>query len=197
MAKLVILNQGLTGRTYDLKVGRNTVGRVDDNSFEIPDASVSSHHGEVHMNSADAKEILFRDLGSTNGSFVNGEKVTETVLKAGQVIRLGQVEMKFDDGSAPASAEVSAPPPPAAPAPAPVPAAPVKKTVEGTMVISRGVTLEQLEQGGTKTPGFDTNTSFTKRKDKTNKIFLIVGIIAFVVIVALIIYALTLTGEHK
>jgi pSer/pThr/pTyr-binding forkhead associated (FHA) protein len=195
MAKLVILNQGLTGRTYDLKVGRNTVGRVEDNSFEIPDASVSSHHCEVHMNSDDAKEILFRDLGSTNGSFVNGEKVTEIILRLGQVIRLGQVEIRFADSSEPAFV---APPPPVAPAPAPAPAAPVKKTVEGTMVISRGVTLEQLEQGGTKAPGFDTNTSFTKRKDKTNKIFLIVGIIAFVVIVALIIYALTLTGgEHK
>jgi pSer/pThr/pTyr-binding forkhead associated (FHA) protein len=197
MAKLVILNQGLTGRTYDLKVGRNTVGRVDDNSFEIPDASVSSHHGEVHLNSEDAKEILFRDLGSTNGSFVNGEKVTETILKSGQVIRLGQVEMKFDDGSAPVSGTPSAPLPSAVPVPAPAPAAPAKKTVEGTMVIPRGVTMEQLEQGGTKAPGFDMNTSFTKRKDKTNKIFLIVGIVAFVVIVALIIYALMLTGEHK
>lgn len=197
MAKLVILNQGLTGRTYDLKVGRNTVGRLEDNSFEVPDASVSSHHCEFHMNSEDAKEILFRDLGSTNGSFVNGEKVTEAVLKSGQVIRLGQVELKFDDGSAPASP--SSPVSTTAPAsPAPAPAVPAKKPVESTMVISRGVTLEQLEQGGTKPPGFDTNTSFTKKKNKTNKIFLIIGIVAFVVIVALIIYALTLTGsEHK
>lgn len=195
MAKLVILNQGLTGRTYDLKVGRNTVGRVEDNAFEIPDPSVSSHHCEVHLSAEGAKEILFRDLGSTNGSFVNGEKITETILKSGQVVRLGQVEVKFDDGSGTAAAAVA---PAASSGPGSAPATLPKKPVENTMVISRGVTLEQLEQGGTKPPGFNTNTNFTKKKDKTNKIFLIIGIVAFVVIVGLIIYALTLTGgEHK
>ncbi len=199
MPKLVILNQGLTGRTFDLKVGRNTVGRLEDNSFEIPDPSVSSHHCEIHMNAENAKEILFRDLGSTNGSFLGAEKITETVVKIGQVIRLGHIEVKFDDGTSP----LPVPPPPApasAPAsttaPAPV-AAPKKQQVEGTMVIPRGVTMEQLEQGGTKAPGFDSNTSFAKKKNKTNKIFLIIGIVAFVVIVALIVYALSLTGGHK
>ena len=44
MAKLVILNQGMTGRTFELNVERTTVGRVEDNTFQIPDPSVSSHH---------------------------------------------------------------------------------------------------------------------------------------------------------
>lgn len=178
MAKLVILNQGLSGRAYDLKVGRTTIGRVDDNSFEIPDASVSSHHCEIHWRAEDAKEILFRDLDSTNGSFINGEKITETVLKPGQIIRLGQVEVKFDDGSAPI-----------APVTPPAPASPVKKPIDGTMVIPRGVSLTDLEQGGSRPPGFDTNTSFSKKKNKANKIFLIVGIAAGVLIVGLIIYS--------
>ena len=42
MAKLVILNQGMTGRTFELNVERTTVGRVEDNTFQIADASVSS-----------------------------------------------------------------------------------------------------------------------------------------------------------
>ena len=37
MAKLVILNQGMTGRTFDLNVERTTVGRVEENTFQIAD----------------------------------------------------------------------------------------------------------------------------------------------------------------
>ena len=95
MAKLVILNQGMTGRTFELNVERNTVGRVEDNTFQIADASVSSHHAEILLRGAD---IVIKDLNSTNGTFINGEKVSEVVLKPGQTLRFGQVELKIDDG---------------------------------------------------------------------------------------------------
>src|ERR1039458_9060859 len=121
MAKLVILNQGMTGRTFELNVERNTVGRMEDNTFQIADASVSSHHAEIHLRGSD---ILVKDLNSTNGSFINNEKISEAVLLPGQTLRLGQVEIKIDDGK-PASAP--------APAAASAPAAP-KKQVESTMV---------------------------------------------------------------
>ena len=78
MAKLVILNQGMTGRSHELTVDRTTIGRVDDNTFHIQDASVSSHHCEVHLRGA---EILIRDLNSTNGTFINNDKISEAVLK--------------------------------------------------------------------------------------------------------------------
>src|SRR5271156_453561 len=111
MAKLVILNQGMTGRTFDLSVERTTVGRVEDNAFQIVDASVSSHHAEIILRGPD---IVIKDLNSTNGSFIGSEKITETVLKPGQILKLGQVELRIDDGS-----PVTAPPPPPAPAKAP------------------------------------------------------------------------------
>ena len=44
MAKLVILTQGMTGRAHELNVDRTTIGRVEDNTFQIVDPSVSSHH---------------------------------------------------------------------------------------------------------------------------------------------------------
>ena len=44
MAKLVILTQGMTGRAHELNVDRTTIGRVEDNTFQIADPSVSSHH---------------------------------------------------------------------------------------------------------------------------------------------------------
>jgi pSer/pThr/pTyr-binding forkhead associated (FHA) protein len=185
MAKLVILNQGMTGRSFDLNVERTTVGRVEDNAFQIADPSVSSHHAEIVLRGTD---IVIKDLNSTNGTFINGEKISETVLQPGQTLRFGQVELKIDDGK-----PVSPPPAPApvgAPAPVPAPAVP-KKPVEGTMVMSRGVSLEQLEQGGARPTGFDTNTAFSKKTNKTNKIFLIIGVAVGIIIVGLILYLLT------
>lgn len=191
MAKLVILNQGMTGRTFDLIVERTTVGRVEDNTFHISDGSVSSHHAEILLRGTD---IVVRDLNSTNGSFINGEKITEQVLKPGQVLRFGQVELKIDDGT-PATA-----PAPVNAAPAPAPAAP-KKPTEGssTMVMSRGVSLTDLEQGGTRAPGFDTNTVFSKKKNKVNTYFIIGGVVVAVIIVVLIVIALKAAnsgGQH-
>ena len=95
MAKLVIQNQGMTGRAHELNMDRTTIGRVEDNTFQIADPSVSSHHCEVHLRGS---EIFIRDLNSTNGSFINGNKITERVLKPGQMLRLGQVELKAGSG---------------------------------------------------------------------------------------------------
>ena len=182
MAKLVILNQGVTGRTFDLSVERTTVGRVEDNAFQIADASVSSHHAEIILRGPD---IVIKDLNSTNGSFIGSEKITETVLKPGQILKLGQVELRIDDGS-----PVSAPPAPApAPAsgkpsaPAPTPASGKKQ--DGTMVVPRGVSLSDLEQGGTRPTGFSTNTAFSKKKSKVNIYFIVGGIVVAVVIIVL------------
>jgi pSer/pThr/pTyr-binding forkhead associated (FHA) protein len=190
MAKLVILNQGMTGRTFELNIERTTVGRVEDNTFQIGDSSVSSHHAEILLRGTD---IVVKDLNSTNGTFINGEKITETVLQPGQTLRLGQVELKIDDGK-----PVSAPPPPApVGAPAPAPAAP-KKGMEGTMIIPRGVSLEQLEQGGARPPGFDTkNTGFSKKTNKVNTIFIVGGIIVSVIIVGLIVYLIKQASGSK
>ena len=190
MSKLVILNQGMTGRTFELNAERTTVGRVEDNTFHIADGSVSSHHAEIILRGT---EILVRDLNSTNGTFINNEKITETMLKPGQTLRLGQVELKIDDGK-----PVTAPPPPPAGAPAPAPTpAPSKRTADGTMMISRGVSLEQLEQGGTRAPGFDTKgTGFSKKTNKVNTYFIIGGIIVFLIIVVLIGIAVKSASGH-
>lgn len=190
MSKLVILNQGMTGRTFELTVERTTVGRVEDNAFQIADGSVSSHHAEIVLR---GDEILIRDLNSTNGTYINGEKVTEMVLKPGQILRFGQVELKIDDGK-----PVTAPP---APAPAAAPAAaaapaPAKKPGE-TIAMPRGVSLEQLEQGGARAPGFDTKgTGFSKKTNKINTYFMIGGIIVGVIILILILIAMKSATTH-
>jgi pSer/pThr/pTyr-binding forkhead associated (FHA) protein len=176
MAKLVVLSAGLVGRTHELKVDKTTIGRVEDNLFQIAEPSVSSHHCEILLRGA---EVVVKDLNSTNGTFINGEKISESVLKPGQTLRLGQIELKLDDGTGPAPA--------AAPAAA-APATSTRKTFDQTQ---RGVSLNELEQGS-RTAGFDTSrTDFSKKTNKTNKWFLIAGIIAFALIAIGLLYAYT------
>jgi pSer/pThr/pTyr-binding forkhead associated (FHA) protein len=162
MAKLVVLSAGMTGRTHELKVDKTTIGRVEDNTFEIAESSVSSHHCEVLLRGND---VLVRDLNSTNGTFINGQKISESVLKPGQVLRLGQVEMRLETDT---------------------PAAASKKQIDQTMVMQRGVSLNELEQG--PRGGFDTSKAFSKKDNKVNKIFVILGIAFGVVILGLLLY---------
>jgi len=178
MAKLVIQNQGMTGRVCELHTDRTTIGRVEDNTFQIADSSVSSHHCEVHLRGTD---IFIRDLNSTNGSFINGNKIEESLLKNGQTLRLGQVELKLESEGAPASA----------PSPASGENVSVRKSVDATLLIPRGVTLNQLEQGGTRVTGFDTNAAFSKKNNRVNKYFLILGIIVAVVFIVLLVFSLS------
>lgn len=168
MLKLVVLSPGMTGRTHELKVEKTTIGRSEDNTFEIADPSVSSHHCEVLLRGS---EVVVRDLNSTNGTFISNGKVTEKVLKIGQLLRLGQVEMRLEADAAGASA---------------------KKQFDRTTVITGGVKLTELEQGA-HGAGFDTKGSgFSKKDNKVNEIFIIIGVILGLVILALLIYVATM-----
>jgi pSer/pThr/pTyr-binding forkhead associated (FHA) protein len=189
MAKLVILTQGMTDRAHELKADRTTIGRVEDNTFQIAEPSVSSHHCEVLLRD---NNVVIKDLDSTNGTYINNQKIAESVLKPGQTLRLGNVELRLDTGVPSAGGT-----PASAPAPAPA-GAPAKKATESTMIMPRGVSLGELESGGGRPSGFDTNKEFSKKSDKVNHIFLIIGIVAAVLIIVLIFYALSLTGgNHK
>jgi len=114
MSRLVAINPGLTGLSYELGTRWVTIGRGDKNVFQIVETSVSSRHCEVRLR---GNELVVRDLRSTNGTFIEGRTITEAVLQPGQTLRLGEVELRL---------EITAPVP-SAPAPAPAPA-PVKKT---------------------------------------------------------------------
>lgn len=169
MARIVLLSEGFNGRTYELKVDRTTVGRVSDNAFEIPEASVSSHHAEIILRGND---VLIRDLGSTNGTFINGEKITEAVLKPGQTLRFGTVEMRLDTGEAP-----------------PAGAKPMgqsttmrpKQAFDQTRVIPQGVKLDELTGSGGP-PELSSTTGFEKKSNRGGKIFAVLVIIAMVLL---------------
>lgn len=182
MAKLVILSPGMAGRSHELKVDKTTIGRVDDNTFPIAESSVSSHHCEILLRGAD---VVVHDLNSTNGTFIDGNQITgEAVLKPGQTLKLGQIELKLEVEGAPAAPAVttaSAPTGSAAPAPA-------KQSADNITVLKRGVNLTEFEQGA---KGFDTSgKGFTKKDNKANKIFLIGAIVVGVIIIGLVLFAL-------
>src|SRR5665213_1671517 len=162
MARLVILSEGLTGKAHELTADKTTLGRVDDNTFPISEGSVSSHHAEVVLRGTD---IVIRDLNSTNGTFINGQQITtEAVLKPGQILRLGQVELRLEDESKSTSG---------------------KKLPDQTMVIPQGVKLGQ--EPSTKPVAFE-KSGFAKKTNKGAKIFAIVAIALLIVILGIIFY---------
>lgn len=161
MPRLVVLSEGLTGRSHELKAERTTVGRVEDNTFQIPDSSVSSHHCEVLIKGSD---VVIRDLNSTNGTFINGQQVTEAVLKPSQILRLGQVEVRLE-GDQTAAAQ--------------------KRTLDHTQVVPQGIKFEELGQlAKSGSPGFE------KRSNTGTKIFIVVAIIVGVLILGALVLIL-------
>ncbi len=93
MAKLVINPGTPQAREFELKPGINYLGRGFANDFKIEDPSVSSSHAEILVNGS---SVTVRDLGSTNGTFVNRAPITNLPLQPGQWLRLGGVEMLFE-----------------------------------------------------------------------------------------------------
>ncbi len=69
-----------------LKPGKILIGRHDDCQIRIPAANVSRHHCEVVSGGSG---VRIRDLGSSNGTYVNGHKVDDVELSPGDVIEIG------------------------------------------------------------------------------------------------------------
>jgi pSer/pThr/pTyr-binding forkhead associated (FHA) protein len=84
-----------------------TIGRKPGNSVQILDASVSGRHAEFAV---DASGIVLRDLGSTNGTRVGGERVSERRLVHGDQVMLGNIRVTFLDTELPAPPPSSLPP---------------------------------------------------------------------------------------
>jgi hypothetical protein len=110
MHRLVVNPNTPQAWEIQLKPGENFLGRGFANDFKFDDPSVSSSHCRILIGEG---AVVIKDLGSTNGTFVNRAPVQETSLENGQAIRLGSVEMVFLSEAPPAS---SSPPPPPRPA---------------------------------------------------------------------------------
>jgi hypothetical protein len=83
------------GRSREVAVeaGGLTIGRADDNDLVARDGRVSRHHGRIVGRRG---TLVYMDLGSTNGSKVNGESVTEVVLGVGDQLVVGDTTLVLD-----------------------------------------------------------------------------------------------------
>ncbi|MFD7652485.1 DUF3662 and FHA domain-containing protein [Actinosynnema sp. NPDC059797] len=81
-----------SNRTYNLKQGGNVVGRGQEADFRLPDTGVSRRHLEITW---DGHSAMLADLGSTNGTTVNGTPVQTWQLAEGDVVRIGHSSLVF------------------------------------------------------------------------------------------------------
>lgn len=79
-------------RQVALQPSENTIGRGPQNQIVVDSAGTSRAHAVITVEQA---FVTIDDLGSSNGTFVNGHKVKNQVLAHGDVIALGSYEMKF------------------------------------------------------------------------------------------------------
>jgi hypothetical protein len=83
-----------TPKVAYLKPGSNIVGRGTDSDLQLLDQGVSRRHADVHV--ADGHVTVY-DLGSTNGTSVNGHPVRSQPLQHGDVIRVGHTRLVFSE----------------------------------------------------------------------------------------------------
>lgn len=93
MPRLILKKESAPGQSLDLHGGVNRLGRREDNDFQIDDPTVSSVHCEIRVN---GEAVMVRDLGSSNGTFINGEQVREKSLSIGETLTLGEVAMVLE-----------------------------------------------------------------------------------------------------
>jgi hypothetical protein len=96
-SKPVIANPAslvIAGNTYALTRPTNVLGRGTDVDIRIDDPGVSRRHVEIIT----APSPMVRDLGSTNGTLLNGHRVAESALNDGDVLQIGTIEMQFRTG---------------------------------------------------------------------------------------------------
>jgi pSer/pThr/pTyr-binding forkhead associated (FHA) protein len=77
---------------HELTEQLTTVGRLPENLLAIDDSSISSQHAEIVH---DGVNYFARDLGSTNGTFLNGNKIEYVMLNHGDELRFGSVVCLF------------------------------------------------------------------------------------------------------
>ncbi len=85
---------GDTEYLLELSSGEQTVGSSRESTFILPDSSVSRVHARLSLIE---DTLILQDLGSTNGTFVDGERVERICLEPGMEIRLGRVSLRLEE----------------------------------------------------------------------------------------------------
>jgi tetratricopeptide (TPR) repeat protein len=122
---LYVIGGADRGKTYELVLPETRVGRGADQDMVLADIAVSRRHITIH---AEGGRFRLKDLGSGNGTLINGQRVDSVLLNDGDQIEVGNTLMRFDHAmsrAASASQQQQTPPPYASPSSAPAYSAPV------------------------------------------------------------------------
>lgn len=85
-----------TGNLYEISGSTCRIGRDNSSNIKLLDDSVSQNHAEIHRRREGVFYIV--DLSSTNGTFINGKRVSQAQLNSGDVIEVGKTRLKFFPG---------------------------------------------------------------------------------------------------
>jgi len=92
MAKLILSMDGLVLKEINLTKERTTIGRKPHNDIQIDNLAVSGEHAVIVTILQDS---FLEDLGSTNGTVVNGQSVKKHFLQNNDIIELGKYKLKY------------------------------------------------------------------------------------------------------
>ncbi len=94
MAYLVLISEGETGPRFSLDKASLSIGRSSECDIHLEDPSVSFEHAQLNIHD-EAGEVWIQDADSTNGTFVNNQKVTSRPLKHNDNINIGLSNFRF------------------------------------------------------------------------------------------------------
>jgi len=101
MAALIQLQDGAGGLRTEMPLPLCRIGRGKDNDVCIDDDLVSREHAAIELvrseQDGETTHFILRDLDSTNGTFVNHERITATVVQDGDTIRIGKSFFRFSE----------------------------------------------------------------------------------------------------
>jgi len=97
MAKLLLGFNNETLNEYDLSQETMTIGRQYDNDIHIDNLAVSAHHAKILTILNDS---FIEDLGSTNGTYINGQRINKHALQHGEVIVIGKHTLTYVNDTA-------------------------------------------------------------------------------------------------
>ncbi len=88
----IIIEGDQIGKVFNLIKQQNIIGRVEDADISLDSPTVSRRHAEIIIQGQNS--MLIRDLNSSNGTYVNGKKITETELHEGDIFSIGLYKLK-------------------------------------------------------------------------------------------------------
>jgi pSer/pThr/pTyr-binding forkhead associated (FHA) protein len=97
-AWLLIEEVGTPAKQHEIKGNTASIGTNEDNDVVLGDKAVSRHHAKIRL---EGKKYFIFDLASTNGTRVNGRKVTKRWIKDGDRIEMGHTRMTFKPNALP------------------------------------------------------------------------------------------------